>query len=101
MTLRVLVDESLPRSVGAALSAIGVVSGADDLHFFAYAQQEMLASRDVAFADIVVARVPSKRPLAALAGAFVRALSGLEPADLHGAVFIIDEHRVRIRRAAP
>lgn len=123
MALRVLVDESLPRSIGTALWAIGVdvvdardvgLSGADDPHVFAYAQQETrtLASRDVDFADIVafplgthhgivVARVPSKRPLAALAGAFVRALNGLEPPDLHGALFIIDEHRVRIRRAAP
>ena len=122
MALRVLVDESLPRSVGTALSAIGAdvvdardvgLGGTADPQVFAYAQQEArtLASRDVDFADIiafplgthhgiVVARIPSKRPIAALADAFVRALNGLESSDVHGCLFIIDEHRVRVRRPA-
>lgn len=123
MGLRILVDESLPRSVGTALATIGAdvidardvgLSGADDPQVFAHAQQDArtLASRDVDFADtiaypigthhgIVVARIPSKRPLAAVADAFVRALNGLEPSDVQGCLFIIDEHRVRARRPPP
>jgi hypothetical protein len=80
--------------------ATSALSGADDPQVFAHAQQDArtLATRDVDFADtiaypignhhgIVVARIPSKRPLAAVGDAFVRALNGLEPNDVHGCLF--------------
>lgn len=120
MTLRVLIDESLPRSVGAALSAAGLdvvdardvgLSGAADPSVFAHAQQDtrVILSRDVDFADImaypigthhgiVVARLPNEVSMSALGSLLVRALDGLEAQDVRGCLLIVEEHRVRTRR---
>ena len=123
MALRVLIDESLPRSVGAALALVGVdvvdardvgLGGRPDPQVFAHAQQDTraLVSRDVDFADvvayplgthhgIVVARIGTKRPVTTLCAAIVGALHGLEPTDVDGCLFIVDETRVRVRRPPP
>lgn len=120
MPLRVLVDESLPRSVRAVLAAGGFdavdardvgLGGTDDRQVFAEAQRtsRFLVSRDVDFADVVtfplgghhgiaVVRVPTRRPVAVLVDAVVRALTGLGNDDVRGCLLIINEHRVRIRR---
>lgn len=121
MPLRVLIDESLPRSVGVALAAVGFdvedardvgLMGKVDADVFGHAQRErrVVLSRDVDFADtlafpvgthhgIVVARLANERPMSVLRSLFVRALTGLEASDTHGCLLIVDEHRVRIRRS--
>jgi uncharacterized protein (DUF433 family) len=48
--------------------------------------------------DDVLAAIAYAAEVVAVADAFVRALSGLEPSDVHGCLFIVDEHRVRARR---
>jgi predicted nuclease of predicted toxin-antitoxin system len=92
--MKACLGQLAPRSLSLGVDVVDArdvgLSGADDPEVFAHAQQEVrtLVSRDVDFADIiayppgkhhgiVVARIPSKRPLAAVADAFVRALTGL------------------------
>lgn len=122
--MRVLIDENLPRTLGAALFAAGHdvedtrdagLRGRPDSEVFAraVAERRVLLTGDVGFgnviayplgshAGIVLMRVPTSVPSARLVDLVVRALATLDADDLaSGALVVVVEGTMRIRRPPP
>lgn len=117
---RLLVDEDLPRSLKKALENAGHhaedvrdvgLRTRPDAEIFAYAIKHALSivTADVGFgniktyalgshAGILLARYPSRTPIATLNAAIVGALRLLPDDDLIGNLIVINAGRLRIRR---
>jgi predicted nuclease of predicted toxin-antitoxin system len=117
---RFLVDEDLPRSLKRALIAAGLdaedvrdvgLQGHLDPDVFAYAvaNRRALVTADVGFGDlrvyvlgthagIILARFPSKTPVAALNAAILARVRLLADDDIEGNLIVIDPNKMRIRR---
>lgn len=118
---RFLVDEDMPRSTAVALRQAGYTAidvrdvglrGHSDQDVFAYAQSQgaVLVTADKGFsnllryplgthAGIVVVRVPDELPTQIVNRELLRALAAVDPADLHGALMIVELGRIRLRKA--
>lgn len=114
-----LVDEDLPRSLVAALQAVGieaqdvrdaVLRGKSDDEIFKHAVGKGIAllSGDLGFANllryalgshagIVVTRFPNEMPTSSLNQAIATALSDLSDGDVAGNLIIIEPGRIRRR----
>jgi predicted nuclease of predicted toxin-antitoxin system len=118
-----LVDEDLPRSTAVALEGAGYqavdvrdigLRGHDDQEVFARAQElrAVLVTADRGFANllafppgghfgILVLRLPNELSTRELNEILVRAVHELGAEDLHGALVVVQQHRVRLRRSSP
>ena len=118
--MRFVIDEDMPRSLGPALASAGHevldvrdrgLRGRTDDEVFRYAQDQAAAliSEDLGFANllrfplgthhgIVVPRFSTSVPPKIVVEGTVRALAGLAPADIRGALIIVEPHQVRIRQ---
>ena len=116
--LRVLIDESLPRSVGRKLAALGhdVVDcrdighrGSPDEVIAATADEQgrIVVAADVGFGDalnhppgshpgMIVLRVPDTWPPAVRASRVAAGLAAIPEADVHGSIVVIEPARVRV-----
>jgi len=119
--MRFVIDEDLPRSLGPALQEAGHevldvrdhgLRGASDQQVFTFAQarQAVLVSEDLGFANLlrfplnshhglIVGRFPTTLATSLVVREIVRALGTLTPADVSGALVIIETGRIRRRGA--
>lgn len=117
---RFLLDENLPRSLGAALLATGFdvedardvgLRGQSDSLVVAYAKAhgQVIVTRDLGLgnmklyplgshAGVVLMRYPNKTTIKELTNDLVGALRLLQDEDLAGNLVILDPNRLRIRR---
>lgn len=120
---RFLVDEDLPRSTAVALAGAGYAAvdvrdiglrGHDDQEVFARAQTlgAVLVTADRGFASllsfppgrhsgIIVLRLPNELSTSMLNQILLEAVQEIGAEAIRGALVVVQQHRVRLRRSSP
>jgi len=121
--MRFVNDEDMPRSLGPALQDAGHepldvrdhgLRGVGDAQILQFALDcaAVLITEHIGFANlfrfsagshfgIVIVRFPSTLPTGDVVTAVIDAIHAVEPADIDGALLIVQPGRIRIRRPRP
>lgn len=123
MSIKLLVDEDLPRSTAELLRSLGYeaidvrdigLRGARDSEIFAYASKvnATVVTADVGFASmiylssqahadagVILLRLPIDLPVKALNEILLKAITSLSDEELNKNFIVIDQQKIRIRRS--